>query len=155
MCQREKWYLIVALFIVFRKNKWRTLPELKFSSSLLIRALATFHLAKYLICWIVRVWVLFIYLFLRFCFWGTWVAHLVERQLLISAWVLISGSWVWAPHWALHRMWSLLEKKKKEGHLASSVVKHLAQVWSWGPEIESPIRIPTGMPVSPSIKYYF
>lgn len=41
---------------------------------------------------------------------GAWVTQLVESvRLLISAQVPISGSWDWAPHWALHQVWSLLE----------------------------------------------
>lgn len=39
---------------------------------------------------------------------GTWVPQSVEDQLLISAWVLISGSWYEAPHQASCWAWSLL-----------------------------------------------
>ena len=41
--------------------------------------------------------------------WLSWLSI----RLFISAQVLMSGSWVWALHWALSWPWSLLQKKKK------------------------------------------
>lgn len=42
-------------------------------------------------------------------FRGAWWPSWLSIQLVTSAQVLISGSWDWAPHWALHSAASLLE----------------------------------------------
>ena len=83
--------------------------------------------------------------------WGApgWLNRLSIR-LLISAQLLISVSWVhalcWAPHWARSLLKKKLSWKKKlsQGSPGGSVVEHRLQsrMWSWGPRIESHVRLP-------------
>ena len=59
--------------------------------------------------YIVPGFLLFISILLRFSLgapgWFSWLSS----RLLISAQVMISGSWDWAPCWALQWLWNLLE----------------------------------------------
>lgn len=45
---------------------------------------------------------------------GRWGRRGFSVPLLISAQALSSGSRVQAPHWALHRAWSLLKRKRRK-----------------------------------------